>query len=335
MATMILRPKDDNLISEEECDGDATYLSTTSDDRKGITVKKFFTITNPPDFRFYAFDDIRVYTVARKTSGKGSVQVCIRSYGGGLTVEASTGEIHDITTSYVTYVDHMTDVAHELYGNIHGIKTGFDYLDITLISDKENIKDEKSETRLTQVWIEIDYSQLYSINVVSNDSSCTFCKVEPTLALYDQECEFSAYFEKGCRVGGWYSDKECKNLLSKVDVFNYKIKGDTTLYLQGAYETSLKIKQFGSEIISNIDGYDSHEVVFYATRDIYEWRVRAVLDGNWVLIAQGDRVSSYKSITVEITDEQLKFGDGVYRVYIEVRDIDGYWSDGTYEEIPE
>lgn len=92
-----------------------------------------------------------------------------------------------------------------------------------------------------------------------------------------------------------------------------------------------------TSIISKIEGHNQCRCLFSVNQDIYKWEARATFNGDepgrgkGSLVESGGFIKNGSSAEVIVDYDELLMGDGKYTISVYVHAVNGYWSDGSYE----
>lgn len=131
-----------SLLSESSSDGDSTYIyqSVTSTTSRSVNSTFNFAVTSLPSNA--AINSVKVFTNARITGGSGSISASIKLDGTNYNVISST----NLSTSYASQSGQAT-----MFQPTPSSIT----LTITTTGKKSSSKDDDTQVRITQCYLEI------------------------------------------------------------------------------------------------------------------------------------------------------------------------------------
>lgn len=239
MASVILRPSSDiqlghqcsagssgyTLINEETCDNDSTYIYraiTSTSEAQTFSKFGFDTSSIPADAKI---NSITWTCTSRDSDDKissGSYAV-LSNNGTMIPHKQISGPVSGLTTTYETKVYKSTEAISSLGELILQLSSG---------GSKASSKDDDGYVRITQAYIEIDYteaSNTYNCAAVAKDN-ITAAAVSSSKIVKGDSVIFTATYENYCPFLGWYGDEACTNLVSTDNPLTITPTEDLTLY---------------------------------------------------------------------------------------------------------
>lgn len=89
--------------------------------------------------------------------------------------------------------------------------------------------------------------------------------------------------------------------------------------------------------ISRKEGFNRCKCYFTASEDVYKWEARATFNGDepgrgkGSIVESGGFIKKGDSALIVVDYDELLRGDGRYTISVYVHAVNGYWSDGSYE----
>lgn len=239
MASVILRPSSDiqlghqcstgsngyALINEESTDGDGTYIYKAITSTSNSTTHSTFGFNTSSIPAGAKINSITWSYTSRDSDDKISSggSAILTNDGTEVPYKQISGPTSGLSTAYETKV----------YKSIEGLDSlGELVLQITSPGSKASSKDDDGYIRITQAYIEIDYteaSNTYNCAAVAKDN-ITAATVSNTQPTKGDSVVFTATYENYCPFLGWYGDEACTNLVSTDNPLTITPTEDLTLY---------------------------------------------------------------------------------------------------------
>ena len=239
MASVILRPSSDiqlghqcstgsngyALINEETCDDDGTYIYkaiTSTSEAQTFSKFGFDTSSIPADAKINSITWTYTSRDSDDKISSGSYAILTRN-GTAIQHAQISGPSSGLSTTYVTKVYKSTEALDSLGELVLQLSSG---------GSKASSKDDDGYVRITQAYIEIDYTE------VSNTYNCTAIAKENITAATTSSSKitkgdsvtYTATHAKYSTFLGWYGDEACTNLVSTDNPFTVTPTEDLTLY---------------------------------------------------------------------------------------------------------
>lgn len=355
MGTLILRPSSTtsnsytvspassaahSCVNEVASDGDSTYLTGRSPtDLVGASYSAKFNLSGSISRTLINVTAVKLVAVARITGGNGTVKLSLGT--GSSSTALFSSSANSLTTSYATYSANVTpsvifsspsktivpDSLPALWVSVDG------YI------SKSTQKDPAAYIRVTQVYLEITYTELsYSTILVNKDNNTSSVTPTNTLVASGDPVTVSASPASGYLFKGWYFDSSHTTLASNSNPYTFTPTANTTLYSMSVYQPVISILSQDKQVISDEVSFDRCTATFSSDTALSAWEARATIPsvtparGVGLLVESGTTLAASTPATIYIDDDELTSGDYTYTISVYGKSIDGCWSDGTIED---